>query len=86
MKIKREVIFWLKAHQLVFFCTYKCNTNDIIIIFVNIYIETPACFLWEKNGQYLQKRPSHDIQHGTPYTIEGSVYGKVYCIMKVPFK
>ena len=26
-----------------------------------------------------------DIQHGTPYTIEGKCYGKVYCIMKRPF-
>ena len=26
-----------------------------------------------------------DIQHGTPYTIEGKWYGKVYCIMKRPF-
>ncbi len=28
---------------------------------------------------------SHDIAHGTPYTIESSGYGKVYCIMKKPF-
>lgn len=26
-----------------------------------------------------------DIQHGTPYTIEGSIYGKVHCIMKRKF-
>lgn len=26
---------------------------------------------------------SYDIEHGTPYTIEGSTYGKVHCIMKV---
>ncbi len=39
------------------------------------------------DGRWTSKLgPSHDIQHGTPYTIEGSVYGKVYCIMKVPFK
>lgn len=24
----------------------------------------------------------HDIEHGNPYSIEGDVYGKVYCIMK----
>lgn len=24
----------------------------------------------------------HDIQHGTPYSIEGKKYGVVYCIMK----
>lgn len=28
----------------------------------------------------------YDIQHGTPYTIEGAVYGDVYCIMKREFK
>ena len=26
--------------------------------------------------------PSVDIQHGTPYTIESDIYGKVYCVMK----
>jgi len=26
---------------------------------------------------------SQDIQHGTPFSIEGSIYGKVYCIMKM---
>lgn len=26
-----------------------------------------------------------DIEHGTPYTIESNVYGKVYCIMRTPF-
>lgn len=30
--------------------------------------------------------PSHDIHHGTPYTIEGKVYGKVFCIMKLEDK
>ncbi len=28
---------------------------------------------------------AQDIQHGTPYTIEGDKYGKVYCIMKRRF-
>ncbi len=28
---------------------------------------------------------SFDIEHGSPYTIEGDVYGKVYCIMRTPF-
>ena len=25
---------------------------------------------------------AQDIQHGTPFSIEGLVYGRVYCIMK----
>ncbi len=29
---------------------------------------------------------SYDIQHGTPYTLEGRIYGSVYCIMKKEFK
>lgn len=29
---------------------------------------------------------SNDIQHGTPYSVEGINYGQVYCIMKKPFK
>lgn len=28
----------------------------------------------------------NDIQHSNPYTIEGYIYGKVYCIMKREFK
>lgn len=28
----------------------------------------------------------NDIQHANPYTIEGDLYGKVYCIMKMPDK
>lgn len=28
---------------------------------------------------------SYDIHHGTPYTIESDVYGKVFCIMKTSF-
>jgi hypothetical protein len=35
------------------------------------------------NGKWTSKLGGlYDIQHGTPYTIEGSVYGRVYCIMK----
>lgn len=35
------------------------------------------------NGCWTSKLgPSNDIQHGTPYTIEGTQYGVVYCIMK----
>ena len=26
--------------------------------------------------------PKNDIEHSTPYTIEGDCYGKVYCILK----
>lgn len=28
---------------------------------------------------------SHDIRHSNPYSIEGNIYGTVYCIMKRPF-
>lgn len=39
------------------------------------------------NGLWTSKLgPSHDIQHGTPYSIEGDVYGSVYCIMRIPFR
>lgn len=26
---------------------------------------------------------NHDIHHSSPYTIEGNIYGKVYCIMRM---
>lgn len=37
-----------------------------------------------RTGNYWMSKlgPSHDIQHGSPYTIENNDYGKVYCIMK----
>lgn len=28
---------------------------------------------------------AHDIQHGTPFSIEGDYYGKAVCFMKQPF-
>lgn len=38
-------------------------------------------------GKWISKLgPMNDIQHGTPYTIEGDCYGEVYCIMKREFK
>lgn len=38
------------------------------------------------NGCWTSKLgPEQDIQHGTPYTIEGNTYGEVYCIMKRKF-
>lgn len=40
-----------------------------------------------RSGKWTSKLGrSQDIQHGTPYSIEGDVYGVVHCIMKVPFK
>ena len=39
------------------------------------------------NGKWTSKLGRlYDIQHGTPYTIEGDSYGKVFCIMKVEHK
>ena len=40
-----------------------------------------------RNGYWTSKLgPSVDIQHGTPYTIENDIYGKVYCFMKKKFE
>lgn len=39
-----------------------------------------------RNGFWTSKLgQAFDIQHGTPYTIEGNAYGEVYCIMKRKF-
>lgn len=39
------------------------------------------------NGCWTSKLGAeNDIQHGSPYTIEGDIYGEVYCIMKREFK
>lgn len=39
------------------------------------------------NGKWTSKLGElYDIQHGTPYSIEGSVYGRVYCIMKKEYR
>ena len=40
-----------------------------------------------RNGKWTSKLgQSYDIQHGTPYSIEGDIYGEVSCIMKGEFK
>jgi hypothetical protein len=40
----------------------------------------------KRNGFWTSKLGSgNDIQHGTPFTIEGKSYGVVYCIMKRVF-
>lgn len=40
-----------------------------------------------RNGCWTSKLGKEcDIQHGTPYSIENDVYGKVRCIMRRPFK
>lgn len=57
----------------------------------------PASCEWTHAARELTQKPNigkwtsklgqeHDIMHGTPYTIEGSAYGKVFCIMKREFK
>lgn len=39
-----------------------------------------------RNGFWTSKMgSSHDIQHSSPYVLEGAIYGKVYCIMRRPF-
>lgn len=39
-----------------------------------------------RNGKWTSKLGNlFDIQHGTPYTIEGVCYGVVYCFMRIPF-
>lgn len=41
----------------------------------------------KQNGSWTSKLgKEYDIQHGTAYTIENDVYGKVRCFMKRPFK
>lgn len=38
------------------------------------------------NGLWMSKLGQlHDIQHGTPYSIEGKAYGKVHTFMKLKF-
>lgn len=40
-----------------------------------------------QNGFWTSKLgQGYDIQHGTPFTIEGDSYGEVYCIMKRIFQ
>ena len=40
-----------------------------------------------RNGFWTSKLgQGYDIQHGTPFTIEGDSYGEVYCIMKRIFQ
>lgn len=41
------------------------------------------CSTAKINGIWMSKLGSlHDIEHGTPYSIEGTNYGRVYCFRK----
>ncbi|MDY6294209.1 MAG: hypothetical protein SPL78_08935 [Bacteroidales bacterium] len=46
---------------------------------------THACRLLRTGVWASKLGTSFDIEHGSPYTIEGETYGKVYCIMRAPF-
>lgn len=39
-----------------------------------------------RNGAWCSKMgPMHDIYHGSPYSLEGEDYGRIYCFMKRKF-
>lgn len=54
---------------------YKSDTNE----WTHASRESRSGKFWMSKLE-----PSHDIYHGTPFTIEGECYGQVYCFMKKP--
>jgi hypothetical protein len=59
---------------------------------VALYYNPDDCEKWTHAARQLRTRvwasklgQAYDIEHGTPYSIEGDAYGKVYCIMRTQF-
>ncbi len=71
----------------------KCDNSEYEEGFqkIALYVEsgTTCCThaaRQKRDGTWTSKLGEwYDIQHGTPYTIEGEEYGEVYCIMKRKF-
>lgn len=66
---------------------YKiCKANDLTDGAVALYSIGNSCKHAARmlhNGLWTSKLgPWHDIQHSTPQSLEGDMYGKVYCYMK----
>jgi hypothetical protein len=68
-----------------------CETYDLEYGFIKIALYTELgtsncshASRQRQSGLWTSKLGrSHDIQHGTPYTIEGDIYGNVACFMKM---
>lgn len=75
--------FCLKGYEV---CDTWEHENDYQKIALYVVPGTTECTHAARelrSGKWTSKLGEwNDIQHGTPYTIEGELYGKVYCIMK----
>jgi hypothetical protein len=67
-----------------------CDSHDFETGYVKIALyvqkETEICTHASRqktNGIWMSKLgQNHDIEHGTPFSIQGNAYGDVYCFMK----
>lgn len=79
--------FRLKGYEICEDCTFNSNYRKIALY---VMPDTKICTHAARelrNGFWTSKLgDKNDIQHESPYTIEGALYGVVYCIMKMRFE
>lgn len=79
--------FQLKGYEVCDSDDFESEYQKIALYVVPETTECTHASRQLRNGFWTSKLgPSFDIQHGTPYTIEGEIYGEVYCIMRRKFQ
>ena len=75
--------FQLQGYEV---CDQWEHEKDYVRIALYVIPNTPECTHASRelrNGKWTSKLgPENDIEHGSPYSLEGVEYGKVFCIMK----
>jgi hypothetical protein len=88
VEVSPSINAYIEAFKSIGFC--DCNKNSDFepgFVKIALYIKDGNCThasRQKRNGVWMSKLGQfHDIEHGTPYTIEGDNYGLVFCIMKM---
>ena len=87
-----DVSFFIKAFEQKGYCVCDNSSFEDGFRKVALYVkkDTTECTHAARqlsNGKWTSKLGRlNDIQHGTPYSIEGDYYGVVHCIMKIPYR
>ena len=87
-----DVIAFITAFQLKGYCICDSWEHEDEYRKIALYVKegTTKCTHASRelsSGKWTSKLGKfQDIQHGTPFSIEGKNYGKVYCIKKIEYK
>lgn len=77
--------FKMEGYELCSNCNFEQGYTKVALYSIDCKATHAARQL--DSGKWTSKLgPLNDITHGTPFSIEGDMYGKVHCIMKRPEK